>query len=267
MSKYDILFSLNKTIQSIYGNILNMKRYPFYLKSKKVLQRNTELLQKKKKDKCYILGLGPSLAEIDSTKLTDGDVFTVNNFFTYNNAQEFDPLLYFLMDNHYYDAEYQEKDRGSAFDMFPNATFILNGRYFSEKIDRAGNTYWLYSWKGYSAINNRMDITKIMPAFDNVVCTAIGVALYMEYKEIVLLGCDFNSFATPRIQHCYCKEGEERDMSLSFEMFVYSFVAEQHRMLNICAKKKNIEIINSTKNSLLDVYVIKNVDKYIKKES
>lgn len=266
MSKYDKLFNFNKKIQNTYGLFVNIKRLPYMIKSKSILQRNDKLLSYKKSDKCYVLGLGPSLANVDPEKLHDGDIIAVNNFFAYANSHRFHPDFYVLMDNHYYSSDFQENDRIRAFESFPSTTFILNGRYYSKKLDIKDKTFWLYAWKGYSAINSNMSLTKVMPAFDNVICNAISIAICMRYKEIVLLGCDFNSFATPKIQHCYCTEGEKRDMSLSFEMFVYSFVAEQHRLLNISAISNDLRIINSTKDSLLDVYPRENEDYYLIKE-
>lgn len=240
-------------------------RLPYLLKSQAVINRNEKIIGIKKKDKCYILGLGPSLINVDPNKLNDGDVVVVNNFFSYKAAEAYKPNLYVMMDNHYYSSDFQENDRIKAFEKFPNTTFILNGKYYSDSLDNS-NVFWLFSWKGYSAINPKMNLSKVMPAFDNVLCTAISIAICMKYKEIVLLGCDFNSFATPKIQHCYCNEGEKRDMTLSFEMFVYSFVAEQHRLLNISALKNDIRIVNATKGSLLDAYPRENEDYYLVKK-
>ena len=93
-----------------------------------------------------------------------------------------------------------------------------------------------------------------MPAFGNVACTAIACAMALGYKKIVLLGCDFNSFASRSNNHCYTDKNIDRLHKMSYELFCYSFNADMHDELQFYAMEHDIEIINSTKGSLIDAY-------------
>ena len=93
------------------------------------------------------------------------------------------------------------------------------------------------------------------PAFGNIVCCAIGFALGLGYKRIILLGCDFNSFATQKVEHCYSESKDKPKLRpLSMELFCYSFEAEMHNRLSVYADNHKIEILNGTPNSLIDSY-------------
>ena len=112
-------------------------------------------------------------------------------------------------------------------------------------------------YNGYYITPKKIDITKIMPAFGNVICAAIAFAIGAGYKKIVLLGCDFNSFAFPHEIHCYDggKDNKAaRRISLDFELFCYSFDATVHLQLAKYANLLGVEIVNSTKGSLIDAY-------------
>ena len=120
-------------------------------------------------------------------------------------------------------------------------------------------------YNGYYISPKEIDITKVMPAFGNVICAAIAFAIGVGYKKIVLLGCDFNSFAFPHEIHCYDggKDNKAaRRIPLDFELFCYSFDATVHLQLAKYANLLGVEIVNSTKGSLIDAYPM-DVDNYL----
>lgn len=93
-----------------------------------------------------------------------------------------------------------------------------------------------------------------MPAFGNVACTGIACALALGYKKIVLLGCDFNSFASTTRNHCYTEKSTKRLYKMSYELYCYSLVAEMHDQLAMYAEEHDVEIVNASKGSLIDAY-------------
>lgn len=254
MGKYDTLFSLNMKVQDIGGKILSLKRIPYVIKEKKTLSKNKELVTNRKSDTVYILGLGPSLKEIDLTKL-EGDTIAINRYYRYDSRKEFEPTYYLLMDNDFF----CEKEIGcliNAKKQYPKSIFVLNGRYHSvaEKAIGSDFVYYLFSWKGLFS-GSRIDLCKVLPAFGNSVCCAIGLAIGVGYKKIILLGCDFNSFATQKVEHCYSESKDVPKLRpLSVELFDYSFVAEMHNRLASFASLNGVYIFNGTPNSLIDSY-------------
>jgi hypothetical protein len=109
-------------------------------------------------------------------------------------------------------------------------------------------------WSGIFKAEKSIDFTKNLPTLGNVMVVAIALALYVGYKEIILLGADFNSFASTSRKHCYTEDNNVKLRSLSSELFMHSFVADTHYELRKYAEKHGVRIINATKGSLLDAY-------------
>lgn len=254
MGKYETLFNLNLDIQNIGGKVLSLKRLPFILREKTSISRNIELFSKKKNDVCYILGLGPSLKEIDLSKL-NGDTIATNRFYKYDTSHSIDPTFYLMMDNDFF----LNKEKQCLIDakrQYPHSAFILNGKYHAEAEGIVGSdsVYYMYSWNGMFS-GKKIDFCKLLPAFGNIVCCAIGFAMGLGYKKITLLGCDFNSFATQKVQHCYSEDKNAPKLrSLASELFNYSFEAEMHNRLAKYATEQGIQVLNGTPNSLIDSY-------------
>ena len=254
MGKYDILFKLNLYIQNFGGKLLSVKRFPFIVREKDKLMRNRELFQFKNSDTCYILGLGPSLKQIDLKKL-HGDTIATNRFYRFDADCTISPTYYMMMDNDFFS---KGKDcLIHARTQYPDSAFVLNGKYSQEALTHTGesNTFFMYSWKGLFSASRELSITKLMPVFGNIVCCAIAFAMSMGYKRIILLGCDFNSFATQKVQHCYAEAKDAPKLrSLAMELFCYSFEAEMHNRLAEYANNHGISIENGTPTSLIDSY-------------
>lgn len=255
MGKFDTLFKLNKMAIDFSGLIISTLRYPKLAKYKKILNRNTELKNKRSTDKCYICGLGPSLKTVDLEKL-DGDTIVVNRFYLYDNEKKMNPTYYCITDSNFLHQE-NINVLFDAVNSYKDTTYFLNAAFYeilSKKYPDKDNLYYSCNWKGTFRHNSKIDFTKNMSAMGNVIGYAIYLALYLGYKEIILLGCDFNSFASQKPIHCYEDKEDERKISLSFELFCYSFVADTHYELAKYATQNHIRIINATPGSLIDAY-------------
>ena len=264
MDKYELLFQFNKSIFRAYGRLLSLKRYNTTRKMKPILTKNIELISKKRSNKCFVIGLGPSLKNIDLSKL-DGDLIVTNRFFRVAGSQNVKPTLYVLCDNAFFEKEHKD-DLEKAFKTYPESAFLLNGLYadnVKKRYPHNKNLYYLLSWKGFiNGDKDVIDCTRVLPMSTNVVCTALFAAIYMGYETIELLGCDFNSFASSKQVHVYEDTNNKRLWSMSNELFQYSFTADLHNQINIYANKHNCKIYNSTAGSLIDAYEKKDDHKY-----
>lgn len=254
MGKFNILFELNKKLFNISAFALKIQRLPYYLMQRNVILRNRELMSYKKNDVCYVLGLGPSLKNVDFTKI-NGDIIALNSFFRFETSVDCKPTFYCIIDDlDYTNSTYNEISK--AVEAFPDSIFLLNGKYYKEAEKIINNDvarYYCFMWKGYFNAKKKIDFCKLLPAMGNVACFAIMSAFYIGYKEIILLGCDFNSFTSRKEIHCY-DESLNKKMSLAYELFCYSFCADLHTQLNEYAKINNIKICNATNGSLIDAY-------------
>lgn len=253
MGKFDRLFWIDTKLFDIAGVAISLKRLPYYFMNKTIAKRNIEIKKVKTSDTCYILGLGPSLKDVELKKI-DGDVITVNSFYRMKNM-DVKPTVYCIMDDIEYLSDQSAIIR-DATKMYPETFFVFNGKYKKQaesRMDSDVKRAYLFAWRGYFDERKKIDICRITPIMGNVICYAIYLAMYMKYKKIILLGCDFNSFTYKKETHCY-EEDQNKSISLSYELFCYSFCADTHKKLYRYAKSHNIEIINATKGSLIDAY-------------
>jgi hypothetical protein len=254
MDKFEKLLQMNEVLFDFYGKLITIKRIPLVLKLKKELKHNFDLQAKKNSNKCYIIGLGPSLKNVDLAKL-DGDLIVTNRYYKVDGAEKTEPIAYVMCDNDFFNGT-NTMDLENAIEFFPNTNFILNGLYANSLKYSYPNKsfYYLLLWDGFVNHSSSLDCSKVLPMSSNVVCTAIYLALFMGYKEIYLVGCDFNSFAHSTAIHAYNDENKSRLWTLSNELFQYSFAADLHIKLNEIATTQKKKIINITDGSLIDAY-------------
>ena len=260
MNKFERLFNINKRIFWFYSLLLRAKRIPLSIRTKQSLKNNLELEHQKKSDVCFVVGLGPSLSAVDLEAL-DGDLIVTNRYFRVQNANKTKPFLYILMDSAFY---HDDCSMTEAMKMFPETNFILNGlyyRYTKNHFNFDSNKIWYVNmWGSFFSSTHRLNMTKLMPMSNNIICSAIMIALCLGYKKIILIGCDFNSFASLKPIHVYKEDSEKRLWSLSDELFQYSFSADTHVQLEKYSKKHNIAILNASENSLIDAYEKVSID-------
>jgi len=85
----------------------------------------------------------------------------------------------------------------------------------------------------------------------------------MGFKEIYLLGCDYNLFCSKGASHCYDDEKELADLptyNLAFYLKYYHLTTEFHYMIREEAKSRGVDVINLTEESLLDAYPKKSIE-------
>lgn len=251
----------NLSFVNIGGKIKFLLRLPSLHKVLRLLKRNEQLIQERKHDTIYICGLGPSLADVDLDKLQkqDADSLVVNHFFKMTNQTRLRPTYYLMADAGFLKSKHRTALE-KAIELYPNAKFIWNSSFPQldpTVMDFPCDKYFMAMYNGYYIKPTNFDITKITPAFGNCICAAIAFAIGVGYKKIILLGCDFNSFAFPNEVHCYDGGKDNkgaRRISLAQELFSYSFDAAVHENLGKYAKMQNVEVVNATRGSLIDAY-------------
>lgn len=256
--KYWEIFNINRKIIDIGCWLLSFIRLPQYIASSRIRGANKNIKFTRKSEKCYICGNGPSLKNVDFKRIKDDDIIVVNKFYKFAKEKniEITPTFYCLIDDAFYRNEFIE-DTKLAFQKYPSSAFLLNGKYIEnikQHISNLKSTFFAFMWK--ESLNNKttIDFTKRIPIANNVINTAIALAIYAGYKEIFLIGCDFNSFSAPKSLHCYKEKEKEKEMSLSFELFNYALVAEDHIQLDNYANRNGVKIYNATPGSLIDAY-------------
>ncbi len=258
-TKLDTTFDLVMRAYDIGGVVKRVTYFFTHPEYYKIIKKNVELRNpENEQKKLYVIALGPSLKQVDLNKIK-GDSIVVNRFFKMNELNpNFVPNYYMMLDDTFTDPERigdfrtgidTYYDRGTKF--FLNSK--VNGVDYIRNHDQQ-RIYYVSDFRGNIHADKDYDFSKIVPAFQNVVEGAILIGIYMGYKEIVLLGCDFNSFSTRKELHFYSDAGKEKPFSIATELTAYAVVARCHEILQKMAVRKGIKIINSTKGSLIDAY-------------
>lgn len=264
MDHFYLLNKINSLIFWTYNTFcakgLFAFRYPFM---RKKLKRNKEFRNKHKGERCFILGLGPSLKSIDLKSLNNETVFCVNHFHLYDKENIVKPKYYCLID----DAFYRGKDTDTTkllTQKYEDAKFFLNIR--AHKVFREGkrnNMHYLYS--KYIQYNNyiKTDASKNMTAGMNVIHTCVQLALYMGFSEIFLIGCDFNYLATKSEQHHVydsksTSPGPVNSGNVNWQRLTAAFY--HHDALSKKAQKMGVKVYNMSKVSAITSYEYKSAE-------
>lgn len=254
MDKRKQLLNLYCKISNMRQNIryhLNYRNVKFYAK------KNFELKNKHQGERCFILGNGPSLKEMDLTKIQNEIIFAVNFFAKSYLFPQICPTYYciidgaFMKEEHIDDLKYIIRSIDSNLLLEHSVIEALKAFDITNK--KIHYSYSLLTQYGESTC---YDFTKIATGSINVICHCIKWALFMGFSEIYLLGCDFNQFARPVQGHFYnSKPAHESSSYVRGNDLMYSSQALfDHYALEKESRKINVRIFNATPDSLIDAY-------------
>lgn len=238
-------FSMINLCSDLYFAI----QFPKY---KGIFQKNRTLENSHKGERCFVIGNGPSVNNLNPSLLIGQDVLTVNGMVGSQLFDVLSPKFYCLIDREVYKV-YSDKIKDKIIKN-PDTKFFLHRKLMGE-IGTLDNVFYIYGTK--LPVNEKLNInlSANFNAYINVIPCCIAIAIYLGYKEIVLLGCDFSFFAVNKNLHFYeSKKNAQRKETLFQSLFGASIACQQFEYLFHFTKNNNIKIINATPGSLLDVF-------------
>ena len=257
--------SLFKIDILLYNLLLIPKRISArfkYRKAFKEAKRNGELRKKdRKSDVLYVCGNGPSLRKVDMKDI-DCDYLVVNDFYRFEKKNpENPPKYYMLLDDAYLRPGFEDRYKG-VFDPGFKTTYIITGT-MKQTLDRdhpdlKEDIYYFCPFGKLYSHKMKPDYRKMCSRSWNVVCEAILFGMYLGYKEIRLLGCDYSVF----VKNAHFYSTAQIHPELRKGLFKYCFTTQVHYEIAKYAKKNGIRIINMTSETLLDAYEIDPESKY-----
>lgn len=246
-----------------------------------MLNDNQKFRDKFKGERCFILGNGPSVKEQDLRLLQGEHIFCVNQCMRNPVILELEPEFYVCVDHNFFTIN--ADDPG---DMELLNTFRLLGcskqtecffpaaakEAFVEKfgLEQELNVHYILEGLEFTEKFSRdFDLTKRIPSFGTVVQTAIAIAVYMGFSEIILLGVDttgivvtINSALKKSNAEYYAydvSENETRRMEnmvarSGFENYcmAYYWTVRAFRRLNNYCTQRNIRLINCSGTTVVD---------------
>lgn len=244
-------------------NIFSRIKLMLSVKISALVSHNKDL--KRNRDYCFILGNGPSLKEIDLRRLNGEDTFAVN-FFYKHCPEGFKSRFFVAIDQIFYKTE----QRDYILDLYEqekDVTFILKTPAYDLKNNwDMSRTFFIHPKLFQYGRFVSCDCTKDMTACINVVLQCIQIAMYMGYKKIYLLGCDFTQYAQMKSNHFYDTKNEDnrRGLTNMGDDARWAYLAHYHHYaLNEKAAANGQKILNLTKNSLIDAYDFDRFDRVI----
>lgn len=247
-----------------------------YWKYRKDLLKNAKYKDMYKGERCFIIGNGPSLNKHDLAPLKNEHVFTVNGM---TISKEFDflqPEFHIMVDSTRLDEKNEiflqnMKDLADKKNP-PTGIFPVRFKRYFEKygFDKKLKIIYVYPRKEVRKID-KIDFTKIIPPYQNVINIALYIAIYLGFKKIYLIGCDMTGFVNVYDEnenidfggHFYEKDNKKeleymttlhRQRTNEQLLKGYGKVFELFRLTRDYAHKNQIEIYNATKGGTLDVF-------------
>lgn len=273
---------VNKTLESMNSQVLEMQSFYRYHKitstDRRILNNNLKLKNKFVGRRCFVLGNGPSLKELDLSLLKEEQVFTVNQLMRDERFPQLSTNFHIFADPQYYQMDPENKYHLKLIEMIRNlgkgdnkteVFFPIEAREFIEKmqLDNLSINYFLVGCNMYENYKKEIDYTKGIPGFYTVVQYAISLAIYCGFSEIYLLGCDMTGYkqmerrilGAQDTEHSYTMTKEELQKGLHYEELScetffngYAKMFVDYRRLYEYTQKRKIKLINLTKGGLLD---------------
>ncbi len=168
------------------------------------LAPNSALRGKHRGERCVILGNGPSLARTDLSCISGTPLFTCNQGYLFSEERGLKPTYHAMVDVLFAQPEYRDMLAEVISLQAVHGTVFLTGTEVADallavKPDLAVfQTHQFLMTDYVTRRTDRLpDLTESQFGFLSVIHLAIHFALYMEFKEIILLGCDMDFFLDP----------------------------------------------------------------------
>lgn len=228
---------------------------------KSLIKSNKKWYNKYKNQKVYVIANGPSFVKIKSNLYSEEKVIVMNSFGRVKPKDSL-KIVAHCIGEPYTSSAWSAQDIEECIQMTDSDSYWLhlssygkiNGMNKKNKLHYVFLPYEPGVW-----LKRRIELHKPTLVYQTTAQLAIQVAIYMGFKEIVLLGFDHDWLASPKyLKHFYSNEKDSTDKI--GEMNYYKIVKMIERMwsiyykLNDVSAMAGVKIYNMSPNSYLDVF-------------
>lgn len=265
---------LNKAIVGI-----KQSRYP--KEKKKLFEKNAELKNSYCGKRCFIIGNGPSIKNMDLTHLKDEITFTVNQFPRSKQYSDLNPNFHMWADERFFDiSEDRVEDMEllnvmksvNLNDCCPKVFYKVAAKEMIEKfkLDQILDAYYFddISVPGGSEKFDYIDFTQPVPRFSTVCHYLICLAVFLGFSQIILIGCDCTGFVTLAsaydsknvdAQYAYEMTDNEKKRlqrsnfrcSIQSELKWYANIFDEYEKLLMYCASHNVQLLNASEGGTL----------------
>ena len=248
---------LFRAIISPYMNYMRLnekRRYEISKDSRKI----ASLKGKYNGERCFIIGNGPSLKAEDLDVLLNEYTFGANRIYTIFNRTQWRPTFYFAVDNSFIDTEAK---RLNSFGL--SNLFLATGENFD--LGQINNAVRIFEYTRFkinkwndSSAHISENVSQYFSVGYTVTFTEIQMAIYMGFKEIILLGVDFN-YSSIRDKNGRIHENKGVVDYFSGEKYASTVLPYYSNLYAYKAAKRyadehDIRILNATRGGRLEVF-------------
>lgn len=222
----------NDVYCTLYNGLKLLIKQPIY---RNVLKKNKIYENKYVGKRCFILGNGPSLKDLDFKVLAEEYVFTVNLLSKNPDYKKLKSNFHVFTDPVFFDLNNEENYSEEYLDAFKNINSNTNKPVcfmpvqalpFVRKcmLDKILHINYINTCLSFhDSMKGTQKFERLTVSHSTVVLNAIQLAIYMGFSEIYLLGCDCTGIVTTI------------DLILNNEIKTYAYIVdekEKHRMNN-----------------------------------
>lgn len=267
----------------------NTLHTPLHVENKDLLKKNIKFKNQYYGKRCFILGNGPSLRNVDLQLLNKEYVFTCNMLYKKPDFKNLNSNFHFLFDDAFFKGrddivlgneelhETYSSINGKDCELF--VPVVAKKFFDSCKLYRTDRLNYLYiegSMEEY--VEKEIDITNKCPAFTTVVQYMIAVACYMGFKEIYLLGVDSTNIIgfvnaylgkDAKSNHCYENDTFNKSFKANYITKManvyyseYLIFKNYDEIMRYC-KKNSILIANCTESTMITSFEKKPINEIL----
>ncbi len=233
-------------------------------KNKKYIQLVRNLKDIHKKQKCIIVGNGPSLRMEDLEKISDLniDTFGLNLIYNVYSMTKWRPTYYIISDYKILRTYWEELKQLEHTNMFIKNFFCINEKeFFDKSIYFSG-----YARRTYNNPQFSCDVSKVVYSGYSVMFDALQIAVYMGYSEIYLIGADFSYLGSPEAKGNHIYDAYMTDKrKFSGNAYIATSI-KAFEAAKVYAENQGINIFNATRGGKLEVFERIDIDNFFKEQ-
>ena len=238
---------------------------------KKIFNKKSEKLNKKRKERVFIIANGPSLSSVNILSLIKEDIITMNFFIKHKDSDSIIPNYHVMADP----AEFADSEKNLSKTLKLNADrFVLHSssKKIVEKLNINKNIFYfdpmLASLNEYDG--GMFDFHTCIPRPRSSTQLAMMLALFLGYKKIYLLGVDDDQLSNSQQVnlHFYKQSKDELESETSYltyldRLYGKAKTFEGYNVIKRVSDNVGIKIINLNPNSRLDIFDFSTIDDVI----
>lgn len=198
---------------------MNSKNKLLRLLTKNILKVNRKFKSLHEGESCYIFGNGASIKYFDLSQFDDrvsigcGSLFLHNDFKKLNLKYYYaaHPFFFYKYWFNPYKKKYEKNKCGFLYrrniESNPNLEYFVNlSNYFGI---RGNNINYVHHFGSLSSSPPKLELDGLFSAMDGSMSAMLGIAIYMGFNKITLVGCDYTH--KPRAHGHFFEFGKFQD--------------------------------------------------------